>query len=113
MTNKQKYFYSHLVEIESIIVELNQMDIGEKEKQHLLSLAESNLHHVILESILSELSEEDKKIFLVHLALDEHDKIWHHLKGKIENIEEKIKTTGEELKKELHKDIDDSKKIPH
>lgn len=102
---KQKYFYSHIIETSIISLELGKMDLAPSERVHLVSLVESQLHHVILDIVLSELSEEDKKIFLQHLSLDNHDKIWEHLKNRIENIEEKIKKAAEELKKELHKDI--------
>lgn len=102
---KQKYFYSHIVETSIISLELGEMDLASSERVHLVSLVESQLHHAILDTVLSELSEEDKKIFLQHLSLDNHDKIWEHLKSKIENIKEKIKKVAEELKKELRKDI--------
>ncbi|MBI3069833.1 MAG: hypothetical protein HYY87_00830 [Candidatus Levybacteria bacterium] len=102
---KQKYFYSHIVETSIISLELGEIDLAPSERVHLVSLVESQLHHAILDTILSELSEGDKKKFLGHLTFDDHDKIWVHLKGKIENIEEKIKRVAEELKKELHKDI--------
>lgn len=102
---KQKYFYSHIVETSIISLELGEMDLASSERAHLVSLVESQLHHAILDTILSELSEEDKKTFLKHLSLDNHDKIWGHLKSRIENIEDKIKKAAEELKKELHKDI--------
>lgn len=102
---KQKYFYSHIVETSIISLELGKMDLAPSERVHLVSLVESQLHHAILDIVLSELSEEDKKIFLQHLSLDNHDKIWGHLKSKIKNIEEKIKKAAEELKRELHQDI--------
>lgn len=102
---KQKYFYSHIVETSVVSLELGEMDLNPEERVHLISLVESQLHHIILDTVLSELSEEDKKIFLQHLSLDNHDKIWEHLKSKIESIEDKIKKVAEELKKELHKDI--------
>ncbi|OGH11961.1 MAG: hypothetical protein A2857_05940 [Candidatus Levybacteria bacterium RIFCSPHIGHO2_01_FULL_36_15] len=105
----KKYFYSHIIEIDSIILELNKLDLSESEKTHLITLIDSSIHHVVLDAILSELSPEDKKIFLEHLSSDEHDKIWQLLNGKIENIENKIKKAAEALKEELRKDIKDTK----
>ncbi|MBI2020363.1 hypothetical protein HYS94_02985 [Candidatus Daviesbacteria bacterium] len=101
----KKQFYTHLVEIESIIVELDKMDLSEEEKMHLASLVDSSLHHTILDAILSELSEDDKKIFLRHVHEDDHQKIWQFLNEKTNNIEEKIKKAADDLKIELHKDI--------
>ena len=46
----------------------------------------------------------------MHLASENHDKVWKFLNQKVENIEEKIKKTADELKKELHKDIKEVKK---
>src|SRR3989344_9598251 len=101
----KKYFYTHIIDTSSLSLELGNMELDPKERMHLLSLIDSNIHHAVLDLILSELSPEDKKTFLMHLASDEHDKVWKLLNEKVENVEEKIKKTAEELKKELHADI--------
>ena|SRR3989344_4916769 len=106
---KKKYFYAHIVDTSTLSLELAEMDMSSKERMHLLSLIDSNIHHAVLDLILSELSPEDKKTFLMHLASDEHDKVWKLLNEKVENVEEKIKKTADELKKELHKDIKEAK----
>lgn len=103
-----KHFYSHIIETSSLSIAFGEMDLSKEERLHLISLVESNLHHTILDAVLSELSEEDKKIFLHHVAHDEHDKVWELLNSKVENIEEKIKYAAEEVKKELHKDIQEA-----
>lgn len=105
----KKYFYSHIVEIDSVIVELNKMDLSENEKKHLIEIADSSMYHAVLDAILSELSQDDKKIFLKHLSSEDHEKTWQHLNSKINNIEQKIKKTAEELKNQLHKDIKEAK----
>ena len=92
-------------------LELGNMDLTQQERIHLISLIDSNIHHEILDLILSELNPEDKKTFLTHLASEDHDKVWKLLNEKVENIEEKIKKTAEDLKQELHKDIKEVKKI--
>lgn len=102
---KNKHFYSHIIDAESIYIEINKMDISDDEKDELMLLAESNIHHVVMDAILSELSEADKKRFVEHLHSDNNEKLWELLNTKIENVEEKIKKSAEELKKELHKDI--------
>lgn len=101
----KKHFYSHLVEYDSIQIELDKLDLSEEQKEHLLELAVSTTHHAVLDAIFSELSSEDKVKLLDLIEEEAHDKIWEHLTEKIENIEEKIKKTAEDLKKELHKDI--------
>lgn len=101
----KKHFYSHLIDTESIYLSLYILDLNEKERQELMKIVESSVHHVIIDTIMSELSEEDKKIFLTHLASEKHDKLWKLLQEKTKNIEEKIKQAVFELKRELHKDI--------
>lgn len=107
---RKKYFYTHIIDTSMLSLELGNMDLTQQERIHLISLIDSNIHHEILDLILSELNPEDKKTFLTHLASEDHDKVWKFLNGKVENIEEKIKKTAEDLKKELHKDIREVKK---
>ncbi len=104
-----KKFYTHLVDIEPLILELDSLQLSDKEKVHLASLVDANLHHAILDTILSELSEEDKKIFLPLLQEDSHDKIWNYLNNKTIDIEKKIKKVAKELREELHKDVKETK----
>ncbi|MEK7533930.1 MAG: hypothetical protein AAB600_01195 [Patescibacteria group bacterium] len=106
----KKHFYSHLIETSILSLELGDMDLSKEERIHLGLLIDSNIHSVILDAILSELSEKDKRIFLAHLATNDHNKIWTHLKAKIENIEEKIKKAAESIKQELHRDVKEAKR---
>jgi hypothetical protein len=104
----KKQFYSQLIETDSLTQALQVLDLKDDEHKHLEMLIESTIHHEIIDAILSELSEEDKKIFLKHLASDNHEKIWEHLMNKVDSIEEKIKKSAHDLKQELHKDIEAS-----
>ncbi len=85
------------------------MGLSDEQKTHLIGLIESNLHHVILDAILSELSSEDKKKFLEHVAREKHGEIWDLLRDKVDNIEEKIVKAADDLKRELHEDIKEVK----
>lgn len=106
----KKHFYSHIVEIESLEIELETLNLAEHEKKHLIEIAGLSLHQVIIDEILSRLGNEDKKVFLGHLARDQHDLIWKFLSGKIEDIEKRIKQTAQTLKTKLHADIKEIKK---
>lgn len=106
-----KHFYTHLIEIDSIIIELDKMDLTDEQKVHLSDLVDSSLHHTVLDAVLSELSDTDKKVFLNHLKEDDSIKIWQFLNEKIENIENKIKKVADDLKTELHEDIKEENKI--
>lgn len=106
----RKVFYGHLIKIESVLMELETLDLTDKEKMHLAQLIDSNLHSTVLDAILSELDEDDKKIFLEHLNKHKHDEIWKLLNSKVDKIEDKIKKAADELTDELHKDIKEAKK---
>lgn len=104
------YFYTHLIEFESIIVELDKMDLTDEQKLHLASLVDSSLHQTILNAIFSELSDADKRIFVQHLDKKDHEKIWRFLTEKVDRVEDKIKKAAEDLKKELQQDLRKAKK---
>lgn len=106
----KKHFYSHLIEIDSLSVSLDELEMTIEEKSELLNIATSSIHHMVLDVVLSELSADDKKLLISHIAHDHHEKAWQLVQDKIENAEDKIKKTIGQIKKELHDDILDSKK---
>lgn len=106
----KKHFYSHLVSIDSVHVELSTLDMSDSEKKHLTDLAESNLHHTILDAVLSELTDEDKKVFLRQIHHDDHHSVWRFLNKKTRNIEALIKKTADEMIEKMHEDIKETKK---
>lgn len=101
----KKQFYTDIIEVNSLHVELDQLGMSDDEKKHIKELIDSSIYHTVLDAILSELSEEDKKIFLQHLLENDHSKIWEHVNSKATNIEDKIVKAAEDLKKELRNDI--------
>lgn len=101
----KQFFYSHLIQIESVITELDALDLAPEQKNHLANLIDSSLHNTILDAVLSELSLSDKRVFLNHLKEDDHSKIWQFLNVKIDNIEEKVKKAADDLKVELRQDL--------
>jgi ribosome recycling factor len=107
---KKRYFYTHIIDTSSLSLELGGMDMKPDERVHLSSLIDSSIHHAVLDLVLSELNVSDKKVFLTHLASEEHDKVWKLLNSKIENIEDKIRKAANDLKQELHKDVEEAKK---
>lgn len=106
----KKHFYSNIIEIDSLVIELDQIELSKEQKDHLTELIHSNLYHEILDVVLSELEDEDKKVFLINLSGNDHNKIWKHLKSRIEDVEKKIKKATEDFKKELSNDIKRIKK---
>lgn len=105
------HFYSHIIEIQSITEALESLDLSDEEKVHLGQLIDANIHNTILYAILDELSEKDKELFMDKVASKDHQEIWDFLNGRVENVEGKIQKVAEELKKELHEDIKDAKRL--
>ncbi len=102
---KKKYFYSHIVETTEISLAIGDIDMPKKHRVKLISLAEENLHHEILDAVLSKLSEDDKKLFLSHLSLENHDKAWEMLSKKVDKVEELVIKLSNNIKKQMQKDI--------
>ena len=100
-----KHFYSFIVETDSLFLEIDSLTISDSEKAHLKSLAESHIHHSVLDSIMSELASGDKKLFMQSLNTKNYEKIWEFLHERIVDVEEKIKEAAQEIKRELHKDL--------
>lgn len=98
-------FYSHLIEIESVLLELDKMELSPEEKKHLASLIDSSLRNAILDAVLSKLSDSDKRAFLIKLNSGEDKEIWEFLNQKLDKIEDTIKDVAKKLKEELHQDI--------
>lgn len=106
-----RHFYSHIIQIDSLFTELEELNLSAAEKHHLGELIDSTLHHKILDALLSELKDEDKETFLRLVSTSKHDTIMQHLSEKVDDIEEKIKKAAEEIKVEMQKDIKDVKRL--
>jgi hypothetical protein len=105
-----KKFYSHLVEIESLTIELDEIDLADHEKHELAKLIDANIHNVIMDAIFSKLSESDKRNFAIIASSKDHEKIWKFLKSKTKDVEDEIKKAAADFKKKLHEDIKEVKK---
>jgi hypothetical protein len=106
----KKHFFSHLIEVDSLEIEIDSFDLSEEQKKELKELIHESIYHTVLDAILSELPEKDKKVFLTHLVSDDNEKIWGFVNKKVLFIEDKIKKAAEDIKIELHKDIKESKR---
>ena len=108
---KRKHFYSHLVEETHITLEIGELEVTNTQRVHLLSLMKANIHSTVVSTVLSNLSTEDKKIFLKNLSLENNEKIWAHLKNNIIDVEEKLKKIIDETIKELIEDVRQARKL--
>jgi len=101
----KKHFYHHLIEIDSIHLALGNLDLSPEEKQELLTIVETNINHAIMDSILSELADPDKKVFLSLVVVEDNTGIWKLLNEKIDNAQDTILDVMNRFKEKLHADI--------
>lgn len=105
------YFYSHLIQVDDLVIAMEELELEGHHKEHLSALADSTVHHTILELILSKLSVEDRKTFIkmVHKNPDDPE-LMEFLNKRIDGVEEEIKAAAKKLKTEMHEDIKKAKK---
>lgn len=105
------HFYSHIIEIESVLVKLDEMELTPEQKHDLAGLIDSTIHHTVLDLIFSKLPEEEKGFFIQKLKENPGDRgIMEFLNGKVEGIEKEIIKAVNDLKEELHEDLKEAKK---
>ncbi len=102
---KIKHFYTHLIQINDITLDLGNVEMSKEERLHLLSLLDANIHATVMHTVLSELPTGEKKIFLINLVENNHDKIFKHLRVHINDIDTKITEAADRLIDEMRKDI--------
>ena len=102
-----KLFYDHLVLKEDLIVELEKHKLAVEEREELVALVDENLHHHVLDTILTHLPKEKHQDFLKKFHNAPHDeKLLEYLKTEtVVDIEEEIKTRARKTKAELLAEI--------
>lgn len=105
-----KHFYNHLVEVETLTVELDKIDLSDHQKHELSSLIDVNIHNAIMDAILSKIPDSEKNKFAEVATSGDHKKIWDFIKLKSENIEDEVKKAAQEIKMQLHEDIREAAK---
>ncbi len=103
----KKHFYTHLIEIDTIYTELESLPIHKHEKKELVEIVHSTIHHVVIDTVMTDLSEEDKKTFLSHVHVEDHESVWKLLKKRSQESEKKIIKAVQTLQNELLQDIKD------
>lgn len=107
-----KIFYDHLINIEEVIIELNQNEISVEERSEFISMIDETLHHHVLDTILSNLPFEHHEDFLTkfHKAPHDPDLLIYLSQVSGVDMEEKIKSKANAIKKEILSEIKKSKK---
>jgi hypothetical protein len=101
-------FYDHLLEINDLDRELEELALDYHEKAHLLDILDSTLHHAVMDTILSEIPTHSHHEFLQNFAISPHDPA--HLEflvvhsPQIETkIRDKARRTKEKFRAEVRK----------
>lgn len=106
-----KYFYSHLVAIETLTEKLDELDMTDIQRKHLAELIDSTIHQEVLDIIFARLTDTDKLLFVEQLKKDPTDpEIIKLLNEKAVDIEDEIKKAVAKIKKELHEDVEVAKR---
>jgi len=105
----KKYFFSHLLEIETVHTTLEESDMDKKDKVYLALLLEETVHNAVISELLSNLNDSDKHEFLEYIHKENHETIWEFLNKKIDNAEDLVKKSIKNLKDEFLADIKKAK----
>ena len=103
-----KHFYSHLIDPEDIHNELEVLDLADDERNRIVLIFQSTLHHVVVDVLLEEMHDNHKHVFLGHIANDDHQKAWDVLNQEVERPEVKIIEAIRDLKDQLVLDIQEA-----
>ena len=104
---KVKLFYSHLVDLEPLVKELELVSMQPDEREEIFELVDDIIHHRVLDSLLEILPEEDHEIFLERFTnTPANPEILEFLKEKAKSDPEvAILTVTEVVKREVLLDV--------
>ena len=101
----KKYFYTHLIEIDTLYTQLDSLTLSSTEKKELILIIETTVHHVVLDIALTHLPHHAKKDFVNHVNSSNHKKAMLLLRSHVADIENIIKKEVAVLVKKFQKDI--------
>ena len=105
-----KYLFEEIIQIKTVHLKLNELNLADEEKEELLEIMKSTIHHKVIDLILSELTDEEKEIFLSQVIPSPgeesseafpKDVSLNVLRDRINNLEEKVKEKVKEAEEEL------------
>lgn len=103
-----KTFWKPLIKIKEIQIKINNQPYKEEEKLKLLQIVYQTIDIKVLETIFSSLPEKKHKSFLNKFAeKPSNSSILDYLKQEVEDIEERIITLIDEIKKQILQEFTD------
>lgn len=101
-----KAFYDHLVNIHELHIEFDRLDVPIEDRNEMVGLADSAVHHEVFDLLMVEIPEAHREIFLESFSNDPgDDTILVFLKRRVPDIEEKIRSRAEEVKRFFIEDV--------
>jgi len=99
-------FYDNLINLHELHLEFDRLEIPFPHRRELIDLADSAVHHEVFDLIMIELPEEHHTYFLETFAADPSNvEILGWLRGRIPDVEDKIRSRGEEVKEDFKQKI--------
>ncbi len=105
------HFYAHLVDIESLTVELDKLSLEDHHRKDLAEILDTMIHQTVMDVVLSNLSKEDQHQFVHKLKTEDPKDVMKFLNERVANIEDQIHDALKELKKDLHSDINETHRM--
>lgn len=99
-----------LLNQDSLLHELGLNDFDSKQQSELFGLMMDILEVKVLDAVLSELSEEEKKEFTIILLGESTDEARKYLDKRIKNLDSKLDDVVKAFKQELVEDVESAKK---
>lgn len=102
-------FYDHLLGLEDVHNAILELELPTKQHYHLLSLADSTLHHAVLNVILIEIPQAVHEHFLVTFHKNPHDpNHFDYIRQFSPQIEEKIRSSANETRARILEEFQSS-----
>src|SRR5438309_7527952 len=99
-------FYDNLINLHELHLEFDRLEVPFEHRRDLVDLADSTVHHEIFDLIMVELPESHHTYFLQAFASDPSDaEILGWLRSHIPDVEDKIRSRGEEVKENFRAQI--------
>lgn len=106
-----KYFYEHIFDIDGLHSDLSVLELTDAERNHIVLMVQSTMHHVVMDVLLEELHDDHKHAFLARVAEEDHEKVWEILREHLDDPEGLIRGAIDALKVELMEDITEAQKF--
>lgn len=107
---KNPIFFSHLVDSEKLILEIERLLEIETERQEILEMIDSVLRHAIVTKILDELDGKHHEEFVERYTTKPTDRnILVFLREKVPDIEDKLREEAKGVQQKLFDDIKNTK----